>query len=251
MPEEDAYVLALQLGHSGRAELWKRGRKVPTEAYSPGSIAVSHLSEQPVANLPDPFECILFHMPQPVLDELSTQSQISRPADLSEVNHAIDPVLHYLGLALVPAMADPQLAGSLFFDHIAQAINTRLVTAYGRAPEGVSTRGRRLSRVQAKLAKELLVADLCIEPRLCDVAQVCGLPVRQFVDAFHNTFGVPPFRWLRAYRIERAKYLLRHTQLSLAAVGQDCGFSDQSHFTRSFLASTGTTPGVWRRTCGI
>ncbi|WP_407670913.1 helix-turn-helix domain-containing protein [Paraburkholderia franconis] len=47
--------------------------------------------------------------------------------------------------------------------------------------------------------------------------------------------GAPPFRWLRAYRIERAKHLLRHTQLSLAAIGQECGFADQSHFTRSFF----------------
>ncbi|MPW22159.1 helix-turn-helix domain-containing protein [Paraburkholderia sp. CNPSo 3157] len=60
-------------------------------------------------------------------------------------------------------------------------------------------------------------------------------PACAAIYAFRISVGAPPFRWLRAYRIERAKHLLRHTQLSLAAIGQECGFADQSHFTRSFF----------------
>ncbi|WP_075584331.1 helix-turn-helix domain-containing protein [Caballeronia glathei] len=85
---------------------------------------------------------------------------------------------------------------------------------------------------------------------LTDVAGACGLPVRQFVEAFRNTTRMPPYRWLRAYRIERAKQLHRSSSLSLAEVSFACGFADQSHFTRTFAAATGTTPGNWRRACG-
>jgi AraC family transcriptional regulator len=30
-------------------------------------------------------------------------------------------------------------------------------------------------------------------------------------------------------------------------VALDCGFSDQSHFTRVFSRTVGTSPGTWRR----
>jgi AraC family transcriptional regulator len=249
LPTEDAYILSLQLQHSGAAELWKRGRRVPTEPYAPGSIMLGHLSEEPVANLPDPFECVLFHIPRPAFDELCSLSALPPVGELQDVNREIDPVLHHLGLALVPAMADPQLAGSLFFDHIGHAIYERLATAYGRFRGPAAARSRVLSKTQERIAKELLVADLLVEPRLSDIATACGLPVRQFIDAFRSTTGMPPFRWLRAYRVERAKELLRRTSLSLSDIGAACGFADQSHFTRTFSAATGTTPGNWRRVC--
>ncbi|MFM0226975.1 helix-turn-helix domain-containing protein [Paraburkholderia dipogonis] len=250
MPTEDAYILSLQLQHSGGAELWKRGRRVPTEPYVPGSIMLGHLSDEPVANLPDPFECILFHIPRPAFDELCGLSALPPVGELDDVNRTIDPVLHHLGLALVPAMADPQLAGSLFFDHVAHAMYERLATTYGRFRGPLPSRCRVLSKTQERIAKELLVADLLVEPPLSDIARACGLSVRQFVDAFRSTTGMPPFRWLRAYRIERAKELLRRSALSLAEIGAACGFADQSHFTRTFSAATGTTPGDWRRACG-
>jgi AraC-like DNA-binding protein len=48
-------------------------------------------------------------------------------------------------------------------------------------------------------------------------------------------------------RIALAKALLREDVLALSQVALECGFSDQSHFTRSFSAMVGVSPGVWRR----
>jgi AraC family transcriptional regulator len=50
------------------------------------------------------------------------------------------------------------------------------------------------------------------------------------------------------HRVNKAKELLRHS-LPLAAVATDCGFADQSHFTRIFTSIMGMPPGVWRRQC--
>jgi AraC-like DNA-binding protein len=48
-------------------------------------------------------------------------------------------------------------------------------------------------------------------------------------------------------RIERAKELLLGGELELAQIALDCGFNDQSHFTRLFVQSQGQSPGKWRR----
>ncbi|WP_408224018.1 helix-turn-helix domain-containing protein [Paraburkholderia dipogonis] len=126
----------------------------------------------------------------------------------------------------------------------------RLATAYGRFRARAVARSRVLSKTQDRIAKELLVAELSAKRRLLDIAALCGLPLRQFIDAFRQTIGVPAFRWLRTYRIERAKEPLRGTSLSLASVAAACGFADQRPFTRAFSSTTGTTSRSWRRASG-
>jgi len=54
------------------------------------------------------------------------------------------------------------------------------------------------------------------------------------------------YKWLMEYRISRAKEMLKAGAL-IADVASACGFSDQSHFTRTFSSLTGVTPGTWRR----
>jgi len=58
--------------------------------------------------------------------------------------------------------------------------------------------------------------------------------------ALSDRFGLPPHAYQLQQRILRAKHLL--TSFSPSHVALECGFSDQSHFTRVFRAHTGTTP---------
>jgi AraC family transcriptional regulator len=59
--------------------------------------------------------------------------------------------------------------------------------------------------------------------------------------------GLAPHQWLVQQRIAKAKDLLTRSSQSLADIASDCGFSDQSHFTRVFLRAVGATPAEWRR----
>ena len=107
--------------------------------------------------------------------------------------------------------------------------------------------GVRLTSRQEQIAKEKLGTDLTREPSIADVAAACHMPARRFVRAFRHTTGMPPYRWLRAFRVEHAKELLLNSSFSLAQIAHDCGFADQSHFTRVFVSGVGVTPGSWRR----
>jgi AraC-like DNA-binding protein len=109
------------------------------------------------------------------------------------------------------------------------------------------TSGCTLTPRQERAAKDALAADLSSEPVMTKVALACGLSVSRLVRAFRNTTGMPPHRWLRSFRVERAKDLLLNSSLALGQIAYDCGFADQSHFTRVFSAAVGTTPGAWRR----
>ncbi len=48
-------------------------------------------------------------------------------------------------------------------------------------------------------------------------------------------------------RIEHAKHLLYMTDLSVAQIGQECGYHNEIHFFRQFKERTGTTPAKYRK----
>ncbi len=104
-----------------------------------------------------------------------------------------------------------------------------------------------LAQWQERRAKEMLQASVGSGLSLAHLAASCALSVRHFTRAFRNTTGTTPHRWLLLQRIERAKLLLAHSSKRLAEIALECGFSDPSHFSRSFLREVGSAPGMWRR----
>jgi AraC family transcriptional regulator len=94
-------------------------------------------------------------------------------------------------------------------------------------------------------AKALLAAQSEPAPAIADVASQFGLSVGQFSRAFRHYTGVPPHRWQLQQRIEHAKGMLKDAR-PLTEVAIACGFADQSHFTRTFRAMTGSTPRRFR-----
>lgn len=79
------------------------------------------------------------------------------------------------------------------------------------------------------------------------LAEIAGLSVHHFARAFRQSVGIPPHGYLVQRRVERARHLLRKTDLPLSEIALAAGFSDQSHFARHFRRLTGTSPSVARR----
>ncbi|MEZ5950821.1 MAG: helix-turn-helix domain-containing protein [Planctomycetaceae bacterium] len=52
---------------------------------------------------------------------------------------------------------------------------------------------------------------------------------------------------MREIRIGVARRLLETSDYSLAKIAADCGFYDQSHFSRQFKESTGLAPLAYRK----
>lgn len=75
----------------------------------------------------------------------------------------------------------------------------------------------------------------------------CGLSVCQFSRLFRATYGLPFHQHIVERKILRACSLLLLTQDSISQIALDCGFSDQSSFTRRFSAKIGKSPASWRR----
>lgn len=81
--------------------------------------------------------------------------------------------------------------------------------------------------------------------RIKTLADLAGVSVAQLERHFRRVFQLTPQQLLTKMRIESAMRLLQDDK-SIAAIGQICGFADQSAFARQFKATVGMTPRDFR-----
>ena len=79
-----------------------------------------------------------------------------------------------------------------------------------------------------------------------DLAAMAHLSPSQFTRSFKAACGLPPYRFILERRLERAKQLLSTTDMPVAEVALDSGFSCQSHLTNVFKRMMGTSPAKFR-----
>ena len=78
------------------------------------------------------------------------------------------------------------------------------------------------------------------------LAQVSGVSEAHFARCFKEAFGVPPHRYLLTRRIERAKALLRDTELPITEIAFQTGWNSLGTFGRIFRDITGGSPSALR-----
>ena len=78
------------------------------------------------------------------------------------------------------------------------------------------------------------------------LASVSGVSEAHFSRSFKEAFGVPPHRYLLTRRIERAKALLRDTEMSIVEIAFQTGWNSLGTFGRVFRDVTGVSPSEHR-----
>lgn len=163
---------------------------------------------------------------------------------------ARDDVLLGLVNALLPSLARPWEAMSLFTDHVFAAMAVHFAVHYaGIRPPATrpSSPHAGLNPAQMRRIAARLLDDITADISLDILAAECGYSRGHFIRAFKQTTGLPPYRWLLHERVKQAKIYLRETGTPIADIALQCGFSDQAHMTRIFTKIIGLSPGAWRR----
>ena len=82
---------------------------------------------------------------------------------------------------------------------------------------------------------------------LDEVAEFSGLDKFYLSHEFKKYTGQSFVTYLNQVRCTAAAALLRESNLSIAAIGEKCGFSNRSYFAKCFLSKMGMTPSEYRR----
>jgi AraC family transcriptional regulator len=94
---------------------------------------------------------------------------------------------------------------------------------------------------------EYVEQNLSTNIGLPDLAGLSGYSPDHFSRLFKRCFGQPPYQYVLARRVERAKAMLKDQSRPIANVAAACGFATQAHLNSAFKQRTGVTPGVYRR----
>lgn len=82
---------------------------------------------------------------------------------------------------------------------------------------------------------------------LAALARAAHVSPRHFSRSFRRTFGETPHQYLLTRRIERARHLLRTTDLRVAEICLAVGFTSVGSFTTTFRHRVGVSPTAYRR----
>lgn len=101
------------------------------------------------------------------------------------------------------------------------------------------------STIKKVIAK--IRAESHTEISLDKIAKAEGWSKSYLAREFHRYTGLSMITYLNMVRCENAKKMLSTSDLSIGEIGRQCGFNDQTYFTRTFRAHIGKTPGEYRK----
>ncbi len=252
---DDACLLALQLRGPIVHKVWMDGAELTNQTMEKGSVWFYDVGHAVTATITGPFHCLLFHIPRSAIAATCKALGLRQIHSLQrdEDNGSADAIIQSIGDCLLPQLhAEPTLSQP-FVDHLFQALLNHLVVRHASGIESCTrpsnARGG-LAAWQQRRAQELMREHLIEGIALAQMAEVCRLSTSAFSRGFRISTGVSPHEWLLQRRIDCALEMMRATALPLADIALRAGFTDQSHFTRSFGKRIGVSPGAWRRASG-
>ena len=137
----------------------------------------------------------------------------------------------------------PTTSGQMFINGLTTALVSRLI----EIDDSVTVFQGGLAPWQMKRIMDYIMDHLADDISMEELASVVRLSRSYFCRTFKSTTGVTPHQFQLTARIERAKTIILRSNLPLAQIALDVGFSDQAHFTRVFRKAEGISPGQWRR----
>ncbi len=128
------------------------------------------------------------------------------------------------------------------------ALLSELVLKHSSSPPTLINPGRQLRAV--RYACEYMRSHYARKVSLSRLSGDAGLCLFHFQKVFLKEKGVSPSEYLLKIRMDNAREMLlqggRLSDISVAV-----GFSDQSHFTKSFKRAVGITPGRYPQSTGL
>ncbi len=158
-----------------------------------------------------------------------------------------DELLRQIGLALWGELEQSAPAGKLYAQTAAQMIAVHLLRNYTSTQIRIKENSQFLTQRQVKRVSDFVSANLRQDLSLEAMAEQAGFSPYHFARLYQQTTGESPHQFVLRQRIEKAQYLLRETNASLAYVALECGFANHSHLTRSFKRYLGLTPKAYRQ----
>ena len=199
-------------------------------------------------NISGPVVVSHVYLTQERLQACADDTAGGRPVELLvRVAHE-DPVVAGL-LQILSHEAERDTESSrLFVEQVIDLLCLRLVSDHssiGQRPASPRHRGLagwQVNRIAAYI-REHMADSIGID----ELAAQVGLSRYHFCTAFRQATGRPPYAWLTAERVSRARELLANRQLTITNVALAVGYATPSAFASTFRKLVGASPTEFRQ----
>lgn len=243
----DAYFLVVQLGGQAQLTLNSGAKKIKRRS-SAGACSLFVKNESFSVDIGDEHKTAHIYLRSELIERVIEERVAAgaRRAKVEPFFGISEPLLEQLALNCVRAIRQRDPSNAMYVDHLAWALAAHLVEAHtDRVAEAGELSG--LSIRQFRRVEAYVQEHLSENIRVSDLASAACLSPIYFCQQFKLMKGIPPFRYVRLARIERAKQLLAADEMPLAEVALECGFCHQEHLTSTFKTECGTSPAMYRR----
>ena len=80
-----------------------------------------------------------------------------------------------------------------------------------------------------------------------NIAFQVGLSRTAFANRFRDLVGLTPMRYITGWRMQKARRLLQESDMPLAAIAHQVGYTSEAAFSRAFRREFDQNPGAMRR----
>ncbi|MFQ4138527.1 AraC family transcriptional regulator [Nodosilinea sp. PGN35] len=153
-----------------------------------------------------------------------------------------DVQLHQIGMLIFAELRSGGMMGQLYIESLTQALVIHLLRRYSTLAKPIASPNNRLTNAQLQQAIDYIHAHLNRDLSLTELASVVNISPTYFASLFKKVIGISPHQYVIKQRVERAEVMLKGTDLAIADIALQVGFSSQSHLTQQFKRLTGVTP---------
>jgi AraC family transcriptional regulator len=135
-----------------------------------------------------------------------------------------------------------------FFDLAKELVQEQLATEAARRKLSTLRPSTRIELHKRLLrGRDFLLSAAAQNVGLKEAARAACLSPFHFHRSFVQVFGATPHRYLRLYRMERARHLLATTRLPVTEICLECGFESLGSFSALFRRNSGLSPRGYRQ----
>lgn len=221
---------------------WKR------ETLGPGATSLLTRAQQAYWNWHEPIDVTHIYLSGDLVTNVASEIMDCAVSEvtLEDILRVDDPVMAHAAAAIASEARTRGLGGALYVDSVARALIIHLLRQYSSVRVQETGRSGSLSPQQERRILEFIDTNLERSLDLKLLAGALDMMPCLFARQFRRSFGMPPYAFVKARRLEKARDLLTRTTLPIKVIAVDCGFCDQAHLTRMFAAEFGKTPAVFR-----
>jgi AraC family transcriptional regulator len=133
-------------------------------------------------------------------------------------------------------------AGRLYGESLADSLAVYLASRHSAENPLTALTPGGLPAYRLRRVKDFIGENLGDDLSLGQLATVAGMSPHYFSEMFRQSTGHSPYQYVLLQRIERAKQKLRTRDGSVLTAGVEAGFTNPSHFARTFRRIVGISP---------